>query len=76
MLKLAQIPDRMPVRRVIQISPELDQALTAYAEAYAEVYGVAKPVAELIPAMLANFIEGDRAFARLWRGRAGKSSVG
>lgn len=39
-----------------------------YAGAYAEVYGVAEPVAELVPAMLAAFVESDRAFLRRRRG--------
>ena len=66
MLKLPQIVDRVPVRHVIQLSPELDEALRMYASAYAETYGAAKPVADLIPAMLASFIEGDRPFSK-WK---------
>ena len=64
MLKLARLPDRTPVKLSILVSPELNQALTDYAEAYRETYGEAQPVPELIPAMLANFLESDRAFAR------------
>ena len=66
MLKLPPIVDRVPVQLVIQVPPELDQALRSYASAYAASYGAAKPVADLTPAMLASFIEDDRAFAR-WR---------
>ena len=66
MLKLAQIIERVPVRHVIFVPHELDQALREYAAAYAETYGSAKPIAELIPAMLTGFIESDRAFAR-WK---------
>jgi hypothetical protein len=29
---------------------------------YAEAYGASEPVQELIPAMLASFLEGDKAF--------------
>src|SRR5438067_2136880 len=46
------------------LSPELHAELADYAAAYAEAYGQSEPVAELIPAMLAAFIEGDRAFGR------------
>lgn len=70
MLKLPPIVDRAPVRHVIQVPPELDEALRSYASAYAASYGSAKPVADLIPAMLASFIEGDRAFARWKRSQA------
>ena len=66
MLRLPRIVDRVPVRHVIHVPPELDEALNAYAAAYAERYGSEKPVAELIPAMVASFVEGDRSFAK-WR---------
>jgi len=69
MLRLSPIPDRRPVRHVIQVPPELDAELRAYAETYAEVYGETKPLAELIPAILTTFIAGDRAFTRLKRSR-------
>lgn len=63
-LKLAKLPDRTPVKITIVISPELNRALAEYAEIYSEAYGQAESVQELIPAMLASFLEGDRAFAR------------
>lgn len=63
-LRLAKLPDRTPVKVTIQVSPDLHQALTDYAELYRESYGQAEPVQELIPAMLVSFLESDRAFAR------------
>jgi hypothetical protein len=60
-LKLARIPDRTPVKINISISPDLHQALAAYAELYAATYGLPTPVQDLIPAMLASFLESDRA---------------
>jgi len=71
-LKLARLPDRTPVRITILISPDLNQALGAYAELYRESYGQAEAVQELIPAMLASFLESDRAFVQ--RRRKGSSS--
>ena len=62
-LKLAKLPDRTPVKITISIPPDLNQALGAYTEMYAEAYGDAEPVQQLIPAMLASFLESDRAFA-------------
>jgi len=44
--------------------PDLHQALIDYAALYATTYGRDEPVAELIPAMLAAFLESDRGFAR------------
>jgi hypothetical protein len=63
-LKLGKLPDRTPVKVTINISPDLKQALAAYAQLYRETYGEAEPVQELIPAMLASFLEGDRTFVQ------------
>lgn len=63
-LKLAQLPDRTPVKLAILVTPDLNQALASYAALYAETYGREESVAELIPAMITAFLESDRAFAR------------
>ena len=70
-LRLPKLPDRTPVKITITVAPELNQSLADYAGLYAEVYGRAEPVQELIPAMLASFLDGDKAFARRRRGGAG-----
>jgi len=71
-LKLGRLPDRTPVKITINISPDLNRALAAYAELYGQIYGEAEPVQELIPAMLARFLESDRGFVA--RRRKGGSS--
>ena len=63
-LKLTRLPDRTSVKLSITVMPELHQALTDYAALYAETYERDEPLAELIPAMLAAFLESDRVFAR------------
>ena len=63
-LRLAKLPDRIPVKMTISVPPDLNQALSDYAALYAEAYGQPEPVQELIPAMLAAFLDGDKAFAR------------
>lgn len=63
-LKLPQLPDRNPVKLSIAVMPDLHHALIDYAALYATTYGREEPVAELIPAMLAAFLESDRSFAR------------
>ena len=63
-LKLAKLPDRTPIKLAITITPDLNQALQDYATLYASAYGRDEPVTELVPAMLAAFLEGDRVFAR------------
>lgn len=70
MLKLARIPDRTPVKLTFLVPPELNEALKDYAAAYQEAYGAGAPIAELVPAMLASFIEGDREFVRGRQSRA------
>ena len=74
MLKLARIPDRTPIKLTIHVPPELNEALNDYAAAYEQAYGTSAPVAELVPAMLASFIESDRAFARARRARGHESA--
>jgi len=67
-LKLARLPDRTPVKLTIAVLPDLHQRLADYAAAYATAYGSQEPVAELIPAMLAAFLDSDREFAKSQRG--------
>jgi hypothetical protein len=63
-LKLGRLPDRTPVKITISLSPDLNQALGLYGEIYRDTYGEAEPLAELIPAILAAYLEGDRAFVQ------------
>jgi hypothetical protein len=63
-LKLAKLPDRMPVKLTITVQPDLAQALREYAAVYRATYGKAESVEELVPFMLASFLESDRGFAK------------
>ena len=63
-LKLGKLPDRTPVKLAITITPDLQNALRDYAVLYAQAYDAEEPVVELIPAMLATFLESDRHFVR------------
>jgi hypothetical protein len=69
-LRLGKLPERTPVKVTIAIPPALNEALSDYAALYARTYGNDEPVAELIPAMLAAFLDGDKAFIR-WRREVG-----
>lgn len=73
-LRLAKLPDRVPVKMTISLSPELHRKLADYAGLYEEAYGQGEPVGELIPAMLSSFLEGDKAFAQRRRDRRGATS--
>ena len=74
-IKLAQLPDRNPVKLTLQLPPELARALADYAELYARSYSAAEPLSELIPAMLLAFLDSDRAFARSRRGATSDEKV-
>lgn len=63
-LKLARLPDRVPVKLTITVQPDLAQALREYAAVYHATYGEAESVEELVPFMLTSFLEGDRGFAK------------
>jgi hypothetical protein len=68
-LRIAKLPDRNPVKLTIAVLPELHDALQDYAKLYAETYGQADAMVDLIPAMLAAFLEGDREFQKARKGR-------
>lgn len=63
-LKLPQLPDRTPVKISISVMPDLHHALAEYAALYAQTYGIEEPITDLIPAMLAAFLEADKTFTR------------
>lgn len=63
-IKLAKLPDRKPVKLQIEIMPDLEAALAAYAEAYERNYSTREKPADLIPAMLWSFLESDREFMK------------
>jgi len=65
-LKLGAIADDRPVKLTIELPAAVHRDLVAYAEALARETGqpISEP-AKLIAPMLARFIAGDRAFAKL-----------
>lgn len=63
-IRLKQLPERTPVKLTINLMPDLHARIGEYAAFYREQYGREESVAELIPAMLAAFLDSDRAFVR------------
>lgn len=63
-LKLGRLPDRTPVKLAVSVTPDLHQMLQEYAARYAEAYGREETITDLVPAMLAAFLESDRNFVR------------
>jgi hypothetical protein len=64
MLKLQPLPDRIPVKLTITLSPQLKKALDDYARLYAKIYGAEEPVAEIVPFMVESFLKADGAFRK------------
>ncbi|MEQ8748981.1 DUF2274 domain-containing protein [Marinicaulis aureus] len=63
-LKLAQLPDRAPVKLTIQLTPDQIATLTDYAEIYEAIYGKRASIEQLAPEMLETFLNGDAGFKR------------
>jgi hypothetical protein len=72
-LKLPKLPDRTPVKLTITLTPDLKQALEAYGELYERTYGRSEPIGELAVAILARFLESDKAFVRWCREVTGRN---
>jgi hypothetical protein len=77
MLKLSKLPDRTPVKIAFRASPELAQMLNDYCAIYRETYErPAETIEELIPFMLAAFMESDPQFKKARKGRSRNGDVG
>ena len=74
-LKISKLPDRTPVKITITVNPDLAQALRDYAVEYERQYGAEESVMELIPFMLAAFIESDAGFKKARRDRGASAAV-
>jgi hypothetical protein len=73
-LKLAKLPDRAPVKIMFRASPDLARMLNDYCDAYRAIYEQPdETVEELIPFMLAAFMDGDPQFKKA-RKRARKDT--
>ena len=72
-LKLAKLPDRVPVKITITVKPDLFRLLGEYTQQYNATYaseGDGETVAELIPYILQSFVETDRGFIQAQKERA------
>lgn len=74
-LKLGPLVDEKPVRLTIELPAQVHRDLAAYAEVLGRENGQAVELAKLVAPMLTRFMATDRAFARLKRGDAARSTV-
>lgn len=75
-LKLGKLPERIPLKLSISISPDLGSALAFYAELYERQYGSRESIADLIPAMLDAFLASDRAYLKARRAPPDNQTIG
>ena len=66
-LKLAEIPNRTPVKLTLSVDPDIFQALSDYADIYEQTYGRREEIEQIAPMMLATFLSSDAAFKRARR---------
>ena len=66
-IKLAKLPDRVPVKMTVTLPSELAARLRSYAALYAEQYGTREEPAELVPYILDAFFRADMEFQRAIR---------
>jgi hypothetical protein len=66
-LKLGKLPDRTPVKLTISLTPDLAERLAAYQALYLKTYEREETIGELATAMLAAFLDADRAFVAAWK---------
>lgn len=53
-----------------RLLPEVHESVLAYAALYAAKYGREEPITELLPAMIAAFLDSDRSFQKSRSGRS------
>lgn len=64
-LKLPKLRETTPVKLSISLHPDLHQSLLQYAGVYMQVYDSEIKITELVPLMLATFVESDREFQKV-----------
>ena len=63
-LKLSKLPKRTPVKMNIVLNPETHEAMIDYARIYEKTYGSKENIEELIPYIIASFLDNDHVFKR------------
>jgi len=66
-IRLAKLPDRSTGKLTLSLPAAVRQQLDDYARIYARQFGQEEPVEELAVAMLADYLDNDRAFQKARR---------
>lgn len=73
-LKLSKLPNRTPIKVTSTFPPDVHGALTDYARIYEEIYGASEKIEDLIPYIIANFLDADNGFKKARRQLAAATS--
>ena len=63
-LKLSKLPSRTPVKITSTFPPDVHEALTDYAQMYEQIHGQKEKIEELVPYMIAAFLDADKGFQK------------
>ncbi|MBL1418910.1 MAG: DUF2274 domain-containing protein [Alphaproteobacteria bacterium] len=63
-LKLSKLPKRTPVKISIVLSPKTHDSMVDYARIYENTYGSKESIEELIPFIIASYLDNDHAFKK------------
>lgn len=63
-LKLSKLPKRTPVKVTIVLNAETNDAMIDYVQIYEETYGSKESIEELIPYIIASFLDNDHRFKK------------
>lgn len=66
-LKLSKLPNRTPIKVTSTFPPDVHDALTDYARIYEDTYGANEKIEDLVPYIIANFLESDSGFKKARR---------
>lgn len=73
-LRLGRLPNRTPTKLTITLWSELDEHLKLYAELYSAQTGDEAGAADIAPQMLAEYLKGDREFAKALKASKAKGA--
>ena len=69
-LKLSKLPKRTPIKLTSTFPPDVHGKLIDYAKIYEQNYGETERIQDLVPFMVASFLDSDSGFKKARRGLA------
>ncbi|MCF6344385.1 MAG: DUF2274 domain-containing protein [Devosiaceae bacterium] len=66
-LKLSKLPKRTPIKLTSTFPPDVHSKLSDYAKIYEQNYGEKERIQDLVPFMVASFLNGDSGFKKARR---------